>query len=65
MLKKSHFMKIGGKDITDFIRTNLKTVLSDEAASQFSLHGLNNNIRIMDFNFIKYLKGRYIDFSVE
>lgn len=59
-LKKFKFMENGGPDVPKYIRGNLRSLLTDEAALPYSWHGHRGNIAVCDFVTMDALVGKSI-----
>lgn len=58
------FKNTSAVDMKTFIRKNILTILTDEAACAFSWTGQHGNLEMRYFNFTKILEGMFIYLNV-
>lgn len=54
----NYYVRQGGDDAKIFIRSNLKKIMSDEVAMDFSWQGTETKQKIQHFNLITILKSK-------
>ena len=63
-LQKKYFQTLGGDDGDSFVRTCLKTIMTDRLASKFNLQGRNHKKSFIKFKIYKIIVGKMMNFEI-
>lgn len=59
MFQTNLIERVGGSDLSQFIRNGIKRIVTDDLAMQFSWTGTKNKSKIRDYFFISIIRGLY------